>query len=591
MSGTSSQPSFLTCERLLKQLCDIMPLCEEIVLQTARFSSNAHGSQTRESTNGVVPFFVHPLSVALLAIELREHFELPLPSPLILVQAALLHDTVEDCGVSLQQIRTLYGQDVCDIVAALSKPPMLPKESSTARMARFCAQIVAGGNAAVFIKTCDLLHNVSIDFDTPVGVLKSAVSKAVHFYRPMLDGILGVGRRFLSVVDDAIAAAQIQAEQLLVDQAPYLIVERLLTSATTRKTEIHDSVQLLEEAYGPQQRSSVFRFIPGQLPTHVAGRLCAEFSPAMIAEARSAVVENGGFSQLPPHLFRSGVSAIRGMSYFGCIVSTADGGEALLACEISRDHVARLSEALHPSIVLRLVLGASVKEGFARRYDLSDEALRLGSAVDLDLAVGMGVSRGSIRELESYRQACDRVCRRRVFEFNEVIKAKSGQWPLFHRARVESRVKSVNSILRRAAKSDAPLMQFVLQMTDLAGIRVICPTKWHAEKVLAYLDSDPEVAARIDSVKRFDLTPTREGYRGIHINETVLDSSGLSVRCETQIRTFLEDSWSSVSHTIAYKKVNRSKHDPRDDLKVLSEKLSEIDKAIGQLFLRGLKDA
>jgi (p)ppGpp synthase/HD superfamily hydrolase len=47
--------------------------------------------------------------------------------PGLAMQCALLHDVVEDCGVSVADVEAAFGADVAAGVAALSKNPALPK--------------------------------------------------------------------------------------------------------------------------------------------------------------------------------------------------------------------------------------------------------------------------------------------------------------------------------------------------------------------------------------------------------------------------------------------------------------------------------
>ena len=75
-------------------------------------AARAHHGQVRKGTE--IPYIVHPLAVAgiLIHANCAEH----------LVIAGILHDTLEDTLVTLEEIRSQFGQEVADLVAALSEP-------------------------------------------------------------------------------------------------------------------------------------------------------------------------------------------------------------------------------------------------------------------------------------------------------------------------------------------------------------------------------------------------------------------------------------------------------------------------------------
>jgi (p)ppGpp synthase/HD superfamily hydrolase len=77
------------------------------------FAARAHRHQTRKSTN--VPYIVHPVGVMLTLQQAGE------TDPELLA-AALLHDTIEDAGVSAGVLAERFGQRVADIVTGCSEP-------------------------------------------------------------------------------------------------------------------------------------------------------------------------------------------------------------------------------------------------------------------------------------------------------------------------------------------------------------------------------------------------------------------------------------------------------------------------------------
>ena len=96
------------------------------VLAAARFAAEKHTAQRRKGRSGE-PYVNHLLEVAeTLARGLDE-----LDTNLIV--AALLHDTIEDAGVTRAELAAHFGEDVAALVAEVSDDKSLPKETRKAR--------------------------------------------------------------------------------------------------------------------------------------------------------------------------------------------------------------------------------------------------------------------------------------------------------------------------------------------------------------------------------------------------------------------------------------------------------------------------
>ena len=106
-------------EELIENLPDNFSIVDrEMVTRAYRFAENAHKNQKRASGE---PYVVHCLAVAGILVELR------LPPPVII--AALLHDTVEDTPVTLEEIKREFGDEVALLVDGVTKLSKLPTVS------------------------------------------------------------------------------------------------------------------------------------------------------------------------------------------------------------------------------------------------------------------------------------------------------------------------------------------------------------------------------------------------------------------------------------------------------------------------------
>lgn len=116
------------------------------------FAARAHGNQKRLTGE---PYLIHPLTVAqiLTGIEADE----------TTICAALLHDTVEDTGRSLQDIAENFGSEIAklvDGVTKLGKMSYESKEDLQAENFRKLFLAMAEDIRVVLIKLADRLHNM-----------------------------------------------------------------------------------------------------------------------------------------------------------------------------------------------------------------------------------------------------------------------------------------------------------------------------------------------------------------------------------------------------------------------------------------------
>ncbi|MCB5185663.1 bifunctional (p)ppGpp synthetase/guanosine-3',5'-bis(diphosphate) 3'-pyrophosphohydrolase [Methylobacillus gramineus] len=118
-----------------------------------RFSAAAHEGQVRRSGE---PYVIHPVSVAGILADL--HLD---PPTLI---AALLHDVVEDTGVTKQEISDQFGKQVAELVDGLSKLDKIEFQSATqAQAENFRKMLLAMSQdvRVILVKLADRLHNMS----------------------------------------------------------------------------------------------------------------------------------------------------------------------------------------------------------------------------------------------------------------------------------------------------------------------------------------------------------------------------------------------------------------------------------------------
>ncbi len=131
------------------------------IRQAYEFARDLHGPQLRKDGS---PFITHPLAVAQIVAE-----ELHLDSESI--EAALLHDTIEDTDATHEQLAKLFSPTVADLVEGVSKLTRVhytSKEEEQMENLRKMLMAMSKDIRVILIKISDRLHNMrTMEYQTP----------------------------------------------------------------------------------------------------------------------------------------------------------------------------------------------------------------------------------------------------------------------------------------------------------------------------------------------------------------------------------------------------------------------------------------
>ncbi|HEY9545243.1 MAG TPA: bifunctional (p)ppGpp synthetase/guanosine-3',5'-bis(diphosphate) 3'-pyrophosphohydrolase [Solimonas sp.] len=140
-------------EALARMLEGYLP--EEQIAQVRRaaaFAKNVHDGQQRSSGE---PYVYHPLAVARILAEMRlDHTTLI---------AAILHDVIEDTGISREQIATEFGSDVATLVDGVSKIAKIEGRTRAEMQAESFRKLLLAMTQdlrVILVKLADRLHNM-----------------------------------------------------------------------------------------------------------------------------------------------------------------------------------------------------------------------------------------------------------------------------------------------------------------------------------------------------------------------------------------------------------------------------------------------
>ncbi|MBQ6335896.1 MAG: bifunctional (p)ppGpp synthetase/guanosine-3',5'-bis(diphosphate) 3'-pyrophosphohydrolase [Ruminococcus sp.] len=116
------------------------------------FANLAHGDQRRVSG---VPYILHPTSVACILAEMGMDTDS--------IVAGLLHDTVEDTAVTLEQVEEGFGSEVRNLVDGLTKISKISytdREERQAENVRKMLIAMSNDIRVIIVKLADRLHNM-----------------------------------------------------------------------------------------------------------------------------------------------------------------------------------------------------------------------------------------------------------------------------------------------------------------------------------------------------------------------------------------------------------------------------------------------
>ncbi|CAN5726513.1 bifunctional (p)ppGpp synthetase/guanosine-3',5'-bis(diphosphate) 3'-pyrophosphohydrolase [soil metagenome] len=122
------------------------------VREAYRFADGAHLGQFRASGE---PYITHPIAVAGLCADWRMDAQA--------IMAALMHDSIEDCGVTKVELIERFGAQTADLVDGLTKLDRLQfstREESQAESFRKMLLAMARDVRIILIKLADRLHNM-----------------------------------------------------------------------------------------------------------------------------------------------------------------------------------------------------------------------------------------------------------------------------------------------------------------------------------------------------------------------------------------------------------------------------------------------
>ena len=216
----------------------------ESVRQAYRFADEAHLGQLRNSGE---PYITHPIAVALQCAQWKLDAQA--------LMAALLHDAIEDCGVTKPELIERFGAPVADLVDGLTKLEKLEfntREENQAESFRKMLLAMARDVRVILIKLADRTHNMRTLGDAPRSKWTRISRETLDIYAPIAHR-LGLNATYRELQD-------LSFQHL--HPWRYVTLTKAIQRARGRRRDVIKRVQSEVEA----------SFATSHVPVHIYGR-------------------------------------------------------------------------------------------------------------------------------------------------------------------------------------------------------------------------------------------------------------------------------------------------------------------------------
>ncbi|MDO8455663.1 MAG: bifunctional (p)ppGpp synthetase/guanosine-3',5'-bis(diphosphate) 3'-pyrophosphohydrolase [Burkholderiaceae bacterium] len=229
---------------LMAKLDYLSPADIENVRLAYRFADEAHLGQLRNSGE---PYITHPIAVAQQCAEWKLDAQA--------LMAALLHDAIEDCGVTKSELIERFSAPVAELVDGLTKLEKLEfntREENQAESFRKMLLAMARDVRVILVKLADRTHNMRTLSDAPRTKWTRISRETLDIYAPIAHR-LGLNTTYRELQDLSFR---------YLHPWRYAALSKALTRARGRRRDVVKRVQSEVET----------TFVNTHIPVHIFGR-------------------------------------------------------------------------------------------------------------------------------------------------------------------------------------------------------------------------------------------------------------------------------------------------------------------------------
>jgi guanosine-3',5'-bis(diphosphate) 3'-pyrophosphohydrolase len=224
-SASAANAAAASFAALVAQLGYLSASDIEMVRKAYKFADEAHLGQLRK--NGE-PYITHPIAVATQCTEWKLDAQA--------LSAALMHDVMEDCGVTKSDLIEKFGSSVAELVDGLTKLDKLEfntREENQAESFRKMLLAMARDVRVILIKLADRTHNMRTMSDMPREKWGRISSETLEIYAPIAHR-LGLNQTYRELQDLAFKHSM---------PWRYTVLSKAVAKARNRRRDLIQKVQ------------------------------------------------------------------------------------------------------------------------------------------------------------------------------------------------------------------------------------------------------------------------------------------------------------------------------------------------------------
>ncbi len=184
------------------------------VQNAMKLSENAHSNQLRKSGD---PFIIHPLEVAKILTSIKLDGDS--------ITAGLLHDTVEDTNLSIEEINKIFGKQISELVQGLTKISKYSLKVNNQKFGENYKKLILATTKdlrVILVKLADRLHNMrTINFISDNNKKTNIALETLEVYAPLAQR-LGMKEWQDELEDRSFEIINTDARQSIIDRLEYL---------------------------------------------------------------------------------------------------------------------------------------------------------------------------------------------------------------------------------------------------------------------------------------------------------------------------------------------------------------------------------
>ncbi|HLD73533.1 MAG TPA: HD domain-containing protein, partial [Bdellovibrionota bacterium] len=205
-------------------------LDKDLILRAYNVSLKAHAGQKRISGD---EYFSHPLAVTKILTEMRLDVST--------IITGLLHDTVEDTLITLEDIKKDFGEDITNLVDGVTKLSKIKFHTSEEKQAEnFRKMFIAMAQdiRVIIVKLADRLHNMRTLAYIPDNRQQRIAQETIDVYAPLANR-LGIAWMKTEMEDLCL--------RYLKPEIYYKLVQKVAKKKQERQDYIDEVVGLIEK--------------------------------------------------------------------------------------------------------------------------------------------------------------------------------------------------------------------------------------------------------------------------------------------------------------------------------------------------------